>query len=273
MIKKGLILFVGALLLFSGAFSSHAESSSVTVISYAGYVKITPPGKAEEVQCRLGMSLDSGTKVRTGVKSYLAIAFDLEKKNLVKIKEQSDVVIRLTGDEKIELVDGTVLALLKNLDKGEKFHIRTPAAVCGARGTGWRTSTTFEHSTLTVFDGKVFTRGIGENGLLLVGEYGTTVGYERWIKKYHNPKKAKKVNKKIIEALKEEMMMLLKANSISQKELKEGKHAILDDDKMSAMDKRMEMVDNRMERFEAMPMGGGAAFGGGRGPKDDDREK
>ncbi len=273
MIRKFLIFFIATLIVLNLASYVYAASRSVKVISYAGDVKIIPPKKREPVQCRLGMSLSSGTKVITANDSYLAVAFDSKKKNIVKIKENSYVIIKLSREDKIELVDGQIMLLLESIKKGESFRVRTPSAVCGARGTGWRTTIDGEATTIAVFDGEVFARGIDKNGLLMDDEYWTKWGYKRTIKKYESPQDEVKLPEEEVEKMLEEMKMLLNANNISQIMVEEDKQALLNKSKMTALDNRLERIERRMDSMAGMAIGGGGAVGPpGRGDKDDDRK-
>jgi hypothetical protein len=200
MTKRSLAFLLCAGLVFGAFFHAEAASDPVSVVSLAGEVKVTPAGAAKPVACEPKMFLQSGDRIKTGRESYLEIAFDRRRENIVRIEEKSDVVLRLADGEKIELVDGRIFTVLKNLKSGEVFRVRTPCAVCGARGTGWQTKTTGEETDVSVFDGRVLARGIKKDGSAMEREHWIDEGFERKIKKHEKPGDMTKVpDKKIAE--------------------------------------------------------------------------
>lgn len=203
--KKIIILLFCASLLTAG--SAFASSESVTVVSYAGDVKITPSGKDEPLECKPDMILKEGTHISTGEESYLEVAFNRSKTNVVKIKENSKVVLKLEGDEKIELIDGAVYTMLKDLKKGETFQVRTPCAVCGARGTGWATGTDGNSTNIGVFDKKVFVRGLKKDGSVREKVSWVSEGFEFNIKKFASLGKKKKMSREKLNELRKEFGM------------------------------------------------------------------
>ncbi len=192
-IKKILILLVYIASVIWGGCSSHAAEEAVVVISYAGDVKVIPPSSTEKVACKPGMILKEGTRVVTGKESYLKIAFDRSERNVVKIEENSEVVIKLDGDDKIELVDGKVFASLQDIKKGETFRIRTPCATCGARGTGWLTETDGSTMNVSVYEGTVFVRGMNKDGTVMEKEYLVKEGFQRKVNIFKRPEKPIKI--------------------------------------------------------------------------------
>jgi hypothetical protein len=191
--KKAIIFTMIVMFTLGIACPAEAANRNVRVVSYAGDVRVVPAGEEKSVECKPGLSLGAGDKITTGKKSYLEIAFDRKEKNTVKIKEKSEVIIRLGEDERIELLDGELVTRLKNLRKGEEFKVRTPGAVCGARGTGWVTKIAGKVTKITVFDGKVFMRGIKKDGTLMREEVWTEKGFKRKVRRHRQPGKKVKV--------------------------------------------------------------------------------
>ena len=191
---KKVLLFLVCGILFVGLTSAYALEK-VVVIAHDGDVKIIPAGQTKTVSCQNGMVLKEGAHIITGRASYAMIAFDRRHRNRIKIKENSEVVVKLDGADKIELVDGVVFALLRGLDSGETFRVRTPAAVCGARGTAWRTATDGIFTFVGVFGSNVFVSGIKKDGSVKEKKYWVKNGYERKTKKFNDPGDEKKVPK------------------------------------------------------------------------------
>ncbi|MBD3379867.1 MAG: hypothetical protein GF408_05335 [Candidatus Omnitrophica bacterium] len=179
-----LFLLLPALVLQAG--NAEAEDS-VTVVSCAGEVTVTLPGDGGSFPCEPGQELKSGTSVATGEESFAELAFDRMEENTVRISENSRVFIRMNESGNIELVEGGLLTVLRNLPKGKTFRVRTPDAVCGARGTGWNTRASQGVTKASVFDGTVFMRGVNRDGTISETEVDIKEGYQRTILRYGDP--------------------------------------------------------------------------------------
>lgn len=192
--KKFLILL--ACVMFAACLNQTAFSAeeTVVVISYAGDVKVVPAGEVKPLACRPGMLLSEGTRIITGEESYVEIAFDKPRSNIVKVKENSEVVLKLNDSDKVELIDGKVFVLLRDLKRGSAFRVRTPCAVCGARGTGWGVITDSKITDVAVFEAKVFVRGLKKDGSAMDEEYWIERGFERKVKKFESPGELLKIS-------------------------------------------------------------------------------
>ena len=126
-----LMLSVALILSISFAYSDKAE-----IISIEGDVRVLPKGWIDWIKADIGMSLRKGDRLKTGPDSECNLVFDRRRKNSVGILENSDVIILLKDKEKIEIIDASIYARLLDIPIGSEFEIKTPTAVCGARGTG-----------------------------------------------------------------------------------------------------------------------------------------
>jgi hypothetical protein len=175
----------------------------VDVIAYDGKVAIVPSEGMDAVQCEVGMKLEEGARIMTDKDSWLDIAFDIDARNTVTVKENSEVVLKLEAEDKIELIDGELFAVVKELKKGEGFRVRTPCATCGARGTGWNTMTDGKITDIAVTDGEVFVRGINIDGSVMKKEYLIRKGYERRVKKFEKPGRLEKISRERLNILRD----------------------------------------------------------------------
>jgi|GEM_PF-2660315 len=135
MIKTVRLIALLSFLSFGMIFTGSAENS-VNIISIQGDVKVLPDGKSDWIKAGLTMVLRKGDRIRTGSESECVIGFDRENRNVVGVRENSDVVMLLSSEQQIELIDARIFARLSAIPKGTKFEIKTPTAICGARGTG-----------------------------------------------------------------------------------------------------------------------------------------
>ncbi len=186
-------------------FSAYAGEEAVRVLSFQGEVKIFSPGSDKDTGCAVDKEIKAGDRIKTGEASHVEIAFDKQKMNIIRIEENSDVVVVLKGNEKIELANGMVYARLAKLPKGETFQVRTPCVVCGVRGTGWLTKTDQEETTVSTFENKVFVNGLKENGEPMEKTFWINEGYERRIKKFENPEKISRISDERLSKMREIM--------------------------------------------------------------------
>jgi hypothetical protein len=132
-----LILFIIA---FSHASFGEDAGPAVKIISVTGEVIVLVSGDTDWSKADPGMALSPGTRLKTLKGSSAVLAFDEKTENRVKIQPESYIVLKLAAKEKIEIIDGTLLSVIKDLPAGSEFEIRTPLAVCGVRGTKYRIS-------------------------------------------------------------------------------------------------------------------------------------
>ena len=172
--------------LFIFIFISQASGENVTVINVSGKVETLKVGTQDWREATKGDQLFAGDSVKTYKTGNADIGFDSE--NIVSIKPDTYVVIMIKGDEKIELVDGEVFTLVKNIPQGSAFEIRTPTAVCGARGTGNGAKTNKDGTTFSAYENDSYAKGINKNGGL-TGALTVKQGFKTKIKKFFKPSK------------------------------------------------------------------------------------
>lgn len=186
--------FTLAVLLLSMALSTAAYGLHATVIKKKGSAEFLKSGEGTWQEVKKGLRLYSGDSVKTGESSSVDVAFDSSKNNLVSIRPRTHVVLKITESEKIELIDGEVFALVKRLPPGSSFEVRTPTAVCGARGTGWGAETNKDISTVSSYEDTAYARGVKKNGMAMEGETDIPEGYESTVRKLAKPSPAGRIS-------------------------------------------------------------------------------
>lgn len=192
--RKTLMTVVCAVFVLCSVCSLSAAEPVLRVMGFSGNVKLCPSPGADVVQCQEGMVLDEGATITAGEDEYVDIAVDKDGRNIVRVKENSEVMLRMTGDERVELIHGKVFLLLRDLKSGEKFRVRTPTAVCGARGTGWIMEASEDVTIVSVFDGIVRVHGRSADGSMMPEEHLVSEGHIIEIKKNEQPSKAEKMS-------------------------------------------------------------------------------
>jgi hypothetical protein len=87
---------------------------------------------------QIGDVLEKGDRIKTAGNSRCDIVMDEKGQQKIGIFDNSEVIVLLGKTEKFELVNANVLFSLEGLPKGTTFEVKTPTAVCGVRGTGFK---------------------------------------------------------------------------------------------------------------------------------------
>ena len=190
-------LFIGILI----AGIVLAKPKPYVKVSYvSGEVKFLKSGETVWQGIKEGISLFSGDSIKTYANSFVEIAFDGNKDNIVSIKPEAYLVLKLIGREKIELIDGEVFSLIKRLPRGSQFEIRTPTAVCGARGTGWGANTNKNKTVVSAYENDSYVKGITEDGSPMEDKTIVEEGYRSIVKRFKKPSRLMKISQKDMEA-------------------------------------------------------------------------
>ena len=125
-------------------------ATSVTVYNASGDANVLLPGDQTWQEAKKGMTLNSGSGIKTGDNSHVNLAFNTTKTNIVTIRSNSHVVAQLKANGQLTLIDGTLFSSIQNLAEGSSFVIQTPLAVCGVRGTKYTVSYDSENALTAV---------------------------------------------------------------------------------------------------------------------------
>ena len=158
------VVFFGALFILSpfGAYGLGEEFAIVTdeavILDLAGDVKTKLGVSGSWIDAQVGMVLHSAGEIKTGPGSWAEIGFEMGigNENVIRIKENSAVQIAQIKPVSLSLMSGQIRSLVQNLPAGSTFEIKTPTAVCGARGTGWDTGTDGSRVTVETFEREVY---------------------------------------------------------------------------------------------------------------------
>ena len=108
--------------------------------------------------------LEKGDIVETAEGSTADIVIGRDSGKTIKVEEKSRVEFQEVNPASLKLSKGKLLTALKKLDPKSSFVIKTPTAICGARGTGWSEEASEDKTRICVFESSVYTQGIGANG-------------------------------------------------------------------------------------------------------------
>lgn len=157
--RLAIAIFLAALFFPCTVFAQVAK-----IVDFGGKVMVKLDASGGWNKARLNMILNKDAEVETRENAYCTLAFDEEQKNIVTLKQNSRIKIDSIKPGVLYLPQGRVFSLIKNLAKNEKFQVRTPTAIAGARGTGWVTQYDGTCSSEKCFDDVIFIQGLDAQG-------------------------------------------------------------------------------------------------------------
>jgi hypothetical protein len=159
--KRALVIFS---LVQIFLFTNFSLAQTARIIDIKGKVLIKKQVNHFWQKAKLNMLLDNAAEVKTKEESLCTLAFDEKWENILTIKENSHIKIDNVWPANIFLPEGRVFSLINNLSKTEKFQIRTPTAIAGARGTGWVTNYKNKQTGVLCFEETVYIQGMDAFG-------------------------------------------------------------------------------------------------------------
>jgi len=179
-------LFAGILLLNSNLVFAKELVREAKVILVKGDVNIQKSGKTEWLKAKEGMILVDGDTAKTGKNSAVEIAFDKDKKNLVRLEENSTAILRGKMLKRVELPQGKIRFVVKSLKRDSSFEIKTPTVVAGARGSGGDVIARENEDTVRAQEDELFVQSFDEQGNM-IQEISLTEGMEVNIERFEAP--------------------------------------------------------------------------------------
>ena len=163
------------------------QTEKTELTNFSGNVQVLLQGAEDYTDAQEGMELESGDKIKTGSSGSAELSFNQDNTNLVRLSENTRAEISLSGDEKLEMTEGEVFALISSLPGGSAFEIRTPTAVSGARGTDWVTKVTDEGTDVEAIDNEPYVRHYETSGRLASQPTFIRPGQMTTVRKFQRP--------------------------------------------------------------------------------------
>lgn len=175
-------------------------AQNARIIDLTGNVMVKMNEAGSWNKAKINMVLQKNSELETKEDSNCTLAFDDAHKNVLTMKSNSRLKLDSIKPADVFLNEGRVFTLIESLSRNEKFQVRTPTAIAGARGTGWSTDFHNNKTNVLCFDDTVYVYGVDNEGNstgekdvpsgkgLEVGEGGTigglfnldNVDFEEW---------------------------------------------------------------------------------------------
>ena len=150
-----LIASAATLAVNCGQKASEAANTSMMVVYTTGSAFILPEGKSE-VPAKVGMVVRQNDVIRT---ESGTVDLQTRSGSAVRVREMTRITIsalNASGETKLNMQHGGLLASVKKAGQGENFSVVTPTAIAGVRGTTFSVEVGEDsRSSVRVIDGKV----------------------------------------------------------------------------------------------------------------------
>ncbi len=147
--------------------SSNAFAQEARMIKLKGSVFVKAAGAVDFVPAQQGMAIGQDAQVRTSANSSCTLSFDAKHKSLLTVDPNTTIAVEGVAPGRVFLPQGRVFALIKNIKTAGKFEVRTPAAISGARGTGWSMEHLDGRSVAKCFDDIIYFANVDDKGEVL----------------------------------------------------------------------------------------------------------
>ena len=172
-LRAGLdFVLIGFIFTVSGIVASNAYAANEAKILFiAGNVEIKRNLSSTWSLAKRGEILNEGSLIRTQHGSSCELLLGDRMSSAVKLTEDSQAALTSLNPVKINLQQGNILSMVRDLKKGSDFKVISPTAVGAARGTGWAQSLV----AIDVFEGKVAVTGLKGQELVLNTKQGVKI--------------------------------------------------------------------------------------------------
>ncbi|MDD3905273.1 MAG: FecR domain-containing protein [Candidatus Omnitrophica bacterium] len=127
--------------------------------------------------------IEKGDVIETAGESTADIVIGANTDKAIKIGEKSIVEFEGINPTSLNFSKGKLLVNVKRLEPKSSFVVKTPTAICGARGTGWMEEASPGMTKVCVFDNSVFVRELNDAGKPKMGKRIANQGTELIIQK------------------------------------------------------------------------------------------
>ncbi|MBL7069436.1 MAG: FecR domain-containing protein [Candidatus Omnitrophica bacterium] len=140
------------------------SAQEASILFMEGEVKVKRQSAAGWIDAEVDMILSKGDNLKTGPESWAEIGFGKGLVNVVRVRENTLLELIDLGPVRLGLLKGELRSLVESLSGDTTFEIKTPTAVCGARGTGWDTNTDGKQVIVDAYEDEVYFYAVDKDG-------------------------------------------------------------------------------------------------------------
>jgi len=191
-----------------------------------GRVSVIPKGSNLAVEAKKGMQLNEGDWIKTDKESSVTISFNEDDSNVISVKENTLVILKLDGYFKIHLLSGEIYAFLESVEKDETFRVLMPSVVTESMSSGWGATSDGSYTNVMVFDNQAFICGIKIDGSVGEKKFWIDEGFQRKTIKFQDPGEMRAVPEEVTAWFKEQVVVHHLERSFARDIKRKGKGPI-----------------------------------------------
>ena len=183
-----LMIFILAEALFLCDFFSIQASDPARIVNYSGDVVLLR--RDEKISPSIDLVLKANDTIRTGTGSFVEVSYDDRLANVVRVEENSKVVldcVSLTKNTRVSMDRGELILKLKKLKEGSQFKVHTPVAIAGARGTGFSVSLNTDGAVMKCYKSAIYIREVRGDGADTAPEITVHEGWKMAVTGHGSP--------------------------------------------------------------------------------------
>ena len=142
-------------------------AEQVTIVALEGKALLRKDEHSKWESAQVGRTLSESAEIKTKGNARLTLAFNDRQNSVLTIEKNTRVKVENILPGSVFLSKGKVFALIKDVETGGSFEVRTPTAVAGARGTGWMTEYEGGRTSVSCFDDAVVVTNLDAAGNIL----------------------------------------------------------------------------------------------------------
>lgn len=123
--------------------------------------------------------LEKGDTIETGRDSTVSVVIGPNTEKTIRVGEKTRVEFQGINPTELNVPQGKLLVALKKLEPKSSFTVKTPTAICGAKGTAWFEEVTPDMTRVCVFENAVLGREVNAKGEPKSGKHMVETGTQR----------------------------------------------------------------------------------------------
>lgn len=127
--------------------------------------------------------LEKGDVIQTSKDSSVDVVIGSDTDKSIRVGENSSVEVSSINPAELNLSKGKIMVAIKKLEPKSSFTIKTPTAICGARGTAWSEETDGDKTKVCVFENKIYASELDSKGKPKFRKYTIDEGTQRVLTK------------------------------------------------------------------------------------------
>ena len=178
-----IFLFVSIIISFPKEKVVLDQANKVFIVKGDVKIKKAIRATAQWQKMETSTVLEKGDVVESAEGSSVDIIIGRDNNKAVKIEEKSRVEFNEINPTDLNFSRGKILVALKKLEHKSSFTVKTPTAICGARGTAWSVEAGENKTKICVFESSIYAREVDVSGRPGMKKHTLSEGTQRTLLK------------------------------------------------------------------------------------------